>query len=61
MAKSWYILHVYSGYENKIENDKQGYRVLGTSETYDFQILLPENGALGFSASTAYYFYVELT
>jgi hypothetical protein len=45
-------------YETRIENDKVGYR---TDSTYDFQILLPENGALGFSSSTAYYFYVELT
>ena len=45
-------------YETKIENDKVGYR---SDSTYDFQILLPENGALGFTGSTAYYFYVELT
>src|SRR3989338_1042434 len=45
-------------YETKIENDKTGYRA---DSTYDFQILLPENGANGFTSSTAYYFYVELT
>ena len=45
-------------YETKIENDMIGYRA---DSTYDFQILLPENGATGFSSSTAYYFYVELT
>lgn len=45
-------------YETKIENDMTGYR---SDSTYDFQILLPENGANGFSSSTAYYFYVELT
>ena len=45
-------------YETKIENDKVGYR---SDSTYDFQILLPENGALGFTGSTAYYFYVELS
>jgi len=45
-------------YETKTENDKTGYR---TDSTYDFQILLPENGAVGFSSSTPYYFYVELT
>jgi hypothetical protein len=45
-------------YETKIENDKTGYRA---DSTYDFQIMLPENGAVGFTSSTAYYFYVELT
>ena len=48
-------------YTTKIELDKPGYRILGSSETYDFQMLLPENGAAGFTSSTAYYFYVELT
>ncbi len=28
--------------------------------TYDFQMLVPENGSQGFSGSTAYYLYVEL-
>jgi hypothetical protein len=45
-------------YTTKIEDDITGY---DSSETYDFQMLLPENGASGFSGSTAYYFYVELT
>src|SRR3989338_2276612 len=45
-------------YETKIENDKTGYR---SDSTYDFQIALPENGATGFTSSTAYYFYVELS
>lgn len=45
-------------YETKIENDITGYR---SDSTYDFQMILPENGAVGFSSSTAYYFYVELT
>jgi hypothetical protein len=45
-------------YETKIEDDVTGYR---SDSTYDFQILLPESGAVGFSGSTAYYFYVELT
>ncbi len=45
-------------YTTKIEQDKTGYR---TISTYDFQMILPENGAAGFTGSTAYYFYVELT
>lgn len=45
-------------YETKIENNIVGYR---SDETYDFQVILPENGASGFSGSTAYYFYVELS
>ncbi len=31
------------------------------TESYDFQMIVPENGAVGFTGSTAYYFYVELT
>ena len=45
-------------YETKIESDITGYR---PDSTYDFQMIVPENGAVGFSSSTAYYFYVELT
>ena len=45
-------------YETKIESDVTGYR---SDSTYDFQMLLPENGLAGFAGSTAYYFYVELT
>ena len=45
-------------YETKIESDITGYR---SDSTYDFQMIVPENGAVGFSSSTAYYFYVELT
>ena len=45
-------------YETKIESDVTGYR---SDSTYDFQMILPESGAIGFSGSTAYYFYVELT
>jgi hypothetical protein len=44
-------------YVTEIEDDITGYR---SDSTYDFQMLLPENGAAGFSSSTAYYFYVEL-
>ena len=45
-------------YETKIESDLTGYR---TDSTYDFQMIVPESGAVGFTSSTAYYFYVELT
>ena len=45
-------------YETTIQNDANGYIA---SELYDFQMILPENGAAGYSSSTAYYFYVELT
>ena len=45
-------------YESRIDNDVTGYR---SDSTYDFQMILPESGAVGFSSSTAYYFYVELT
>lgn len=45
-------------YATNIEHDKTGFN---PSYTYDFQMLLPENGSLGFSSSTAYYFFVELS
>ena len=45
-------------YETKIESDLTGYR---SDSTYDFQMIVPESGAVGFTSSTAYYFYVELT
>lgn len=45
-------------YVTEMEEDITGYR---SDSTYDFQIILPENGGVGFSSSTAYYFYVELT
>ena len=48
-------------YQTNIEDNLQGYRNTGTNETYDFQMIVPENGAPGFSSSTAYYFYVELS
>lgn len=45
-------------YATFIEQDITGY---DPAETYDFQMILPEDGSIGFSSSTAYYFYVELT
>ena len=45
-------------YSTPIENDVTGYR---SDSTYDFQMIVPEDGSVGFSGSTAYYFYVELT
>ncbi len=48
-------------YASFIYQDANGYTLLGTNETYDFQMIVPESGAIGFSGSTGYYFYVELT
>lgn len=31
------------------------------SKTYDFQLIVPENGLVGFSGATAYYLYVEIS
>lgn len=45
-------------YATIIESDNTAY---DSTETYDFQMLLPEDSSLGFSSSTAYYFYVELS
>jgi hypothetical protein len=45
-------------YATFIENDKTGF---DSTETYDFQMILPENGLDTWTSSTAYYFYVELT
>ncbi len=48
-------------YASFIYQDANGYTLLGTNETYDFQMIVPESGAPGFSSSTGYYFYVELS
>lgn len=45
-------------YAAPIEDEVTGYR---SDSTYDFQMIVPEDGTVGFSGSTAYYFYVELT
>lgn len=45
-------------YATEIETNNVGYNSL---ETYDFQMLLPENSKVGFSGSTPYYFFVELS
>ena len=44
-------------YTTVINDSTTGYN----ADTYDFQMLLPENGADGWDSSTAYYFYVELS
>jgi len=44
-------------YSTIIENTTLGF----DGNSYDFQMLIPENGAAGFSSSTAYYLYVELS
>lgn len=43
-------------YATIIETDHNGF----DSTDYDFQMIVPENGAAGFSGATAYYIYVEL-
>jgi hypothetical protein len=45
-------------YATQIEQDETGYRA---DSTYDFQMIVPENSITGFSSSTAYYFYIELS
>jgi hypothetical protein len=44
-------------YSTLLENRVTGFDY----NPYDFQMLVPENGAKGFSGATAYYLYVELT
>ncbi len=44
-------------YSTMIENNIRGYN----NQTYDFQMIIPENGLPTWSSSIAYYFYVELT
>jgi hypothetical protein len=40
-----------------LEQNRTGF----DSNQYEFQMIVPENGAIGFSGATAYYLYVELT
>jgi len=44
-------------YATILEQDATGF----DNSTYDFQMIVPENGAEGFSGATAYYLYVELS
>ena len=44
-------------YATTFEQDQQGF----DNNQYDFQMIVPENGITGWTSSTAYYFYVELT
>jgi len=41
-----------------IDDDQTAF---ATGKTYDFQLIVPERGYDGWSSSTAYYFYVELS
>lgn len=43
-------------YATILENDADGF----DENNYDFQMIVPENGANGFSGATAYYIYVEV-
>jgi len=43
-------------YATILEPDQVGYN----GYTYDFQMIVPENGVPGFGSSTAYYIYVEI-
>jgi len=44
-------------YATILETNQQGF----DSASYDFQMIVPENGAPGWSGATAYYLYVELS
>ena len=44
-------------YATPLEQDSYGF----DNSTYDFQMIVPENGLATWASSTAYYFYVELT
>ncbi len=47
-----------------LEQDLHGFdgnQSEANSTTYDFQLMLPEDGSATWASSTAYYFYVELT
>jgi hypothetical protein len=39
-----------------LEEDQTGYN----GESYDFQMIVPENGSAGFTSATPYYLYVEI-
>jgi hypothetical protein len=45
----------------KIEQDKDGYRAALDNQTYDFEMILPENASTTWQSSIPYYFYVELS
>jgi len=43
-------------YSTVLETDQAGF----DGKSYDFQMILPENGSVGFAGPLSYYFYVEL-
>jgi hypothetical protein len=47
-------------YATHIEQDKDGYRAALDNQTYDFQMILPENASSTWESAIPYYFYVEL-
>ena len=44
-------------YASIIQSDVSGFN----GQTYDFEMILPERGFTGWTSSTAYYFYIELS
>lgn len=45
-------------YTQQLESDALGYN---NASTYDFQMLVPERGETGWTSTTPYYFYIELS
>ncbi len=43
-----------------LETDQYGYSGDTTNRTYDFQMIVPENGNSSWTSSTAYYLYIQL-
>ncbi len=67
-ADEWEEVLLHDGdnmvYTAIIEQDLHGFdgnQSEANSTTYDFQLMLPEDGSATWASSTAYYFYVELT
>ena len=60
VANTFEEMVLYDGtntvYATILEEDSTGY----DGNSYDFQMLVPENGSAGYSGATAYYLYVEL-
>jgi len=46
----------YTLYATVMEENAQGY----DGDTYDFQMIIPENGSAAWTSATAYYLYVEI-
>lgn len=43
IEKQWYVLHTYSGYENKVKNNLESRTATMNMTDYIYRVVVPEN------------------